>query len=254
MVSTTSPSGTKTFRQIYKKLYGHFGPQDWWPGDTVCEIIVGAILTQNTNWQNVEKAISNLKKENLLSIRKLRDFPPAHLARLIRPSGYFNIKTQRLKNFCRFVCEQYGGSLRKMGGVPLETLRPQLLGINGIGPETADSILLYGFRKPVFVVDAYTQRFLRRHNLIRKKDDYHAVQQLFEKNLKKDTGLFNEYHALIVSLGKHFCKPSPKCEECPLKEVHYSLEHRCRACFRSFLPDEKPSRNKICRDPACLSR
>lgn len=245
-------SAALSLNRIYDRLYQHFGPQDWWPGDTVCEIVVGAILTQNTNWQNVEKALANLKKEKLLSVRKLQALPASRLAALIRPSGYFNIKARRLKNFCDFVCGEYGGSLRKMSKAPLEKLRPQLLSVNGIGPETADSILLYAFHKPVFVIDAYTKRFLSRHNLIHKDDDYHTVQRLFEGGLKRDARLFNEYHALIVALGKDFCKPSPRCEECPLRDVHYSLERRCRACFRSFLPRERPSRKKVCRDSVCL--
>jgi len=253
MSAALSPRSPKTFRKIYDRLYDCFGPQNWWPGDTVCEIVVGAVLTQNTNWQNVEKAIFHLRKNKLLSVKKLRALPASRLAALIKPSGYFNIKARRLKNLCDFVCAEYQGSLREMAKAPLETLRPQLLGINGIGPETADSILLYGFHKPVFVVDAYTKRFLRRHNLIRENEDYHAVQRLFESNLKKDARLFNEYHALIVILGKHFCRPSPKCESCPLRDVHYSLERRCRACFRSFLPEERPGRRTVCRAPACLA-
>ncbi|MEK6567532.1 MAG: endonuclease III domain-containing protein [Candidatus Omnitrophota bacterium] len=203
---------------IYDKLYRHFGPQSWWPGETPFEVIVGAILTQNTNWQNVSRAIDNLKKAKVLTPQKLHSLPIVKLAQLIRPSGYFNIKAKRLKEFLNFLFNNYGGSLKKMFGRPLEDLRKEILSVKGIGPETADSILLYAGGLPVFVVDAYTKRIFSRQKLLSEEADYHTVQQIFVENLKKDVRLYNEYHALIVRLGKDFCKKTnPKCQICPIK-------------------------------------
>lgn len=203
---------------IYDRLYRYFGPQHWWPGETPFEIIVGAILTQNTSWQNVARAIDNLKKAMVLTPEKLHSLPLDKLARLIRPSGYFNIKATRLKEFLKFLFKNYGGSLKKMFSRPLEDLRKEILSIKGIGPETADSILLYAGGFPVFVVDAYTKRIFSRQKLLSEEAEYHQVQELFSRNLKKDVQLYNEYHALIVRLGKDFCrKTNPKCETCPIK-------------------------------------
>lgn len=203
---------------IYDKLYRHFGPQSWWPGDTPFEVIVGAILTQNTNWQNVSRAIDNLKEAKVLTPQKLYSLPIAKLAQLIRPSGYFNIKAKRLKEFLNFLFENYEGNLKKMFGRPLEDLRKEILSVKGIGPETADSILLYAGGLPIFVVDAYTKRIFSRQKLLSEEADYHTVQKIFTENLKKDVQLFNEYHALIVRLGKDFCKKTkPKCEICPIR-------------------------------------
>jgi len=213
----TPPSAQLT--RIYKSLLQHFGPQHWWPGETRFEIIVGAILTQNTNWENVTKAIRNLKGSGLLTPLAMRKVSRARLAQKIRPSGYYNIKARRLKHFVGFLFSQYQGSLRKMAGVPWETLRPKLLAVNGIGPETADSILLYAFGKPVFVVDAYTKRFLSRHKRLSSENDYHDIQAFFMRHLKRDTRLFNEYHALLVRLGKDYCRPVPRCILCPLREL-----------------------------------
>ncbi len=165
----------------------------------------------------MEKAINNLKDKNYLSPGSLRSLPPSRLASLIKPAGYFNIKTKRLKHFMAFFYEEYQGNLRKMAKEDLSVLRRKLLGVNGIGPETADSILLYAVDKPVFVVDAYTRRILSRHNIINHKMDYHEVQDIFMNSLDHDVALFNEYHALIVQIGKIFCRPKPQCEECPLK-------------------------------------
>ena len=220
------------FLTVYEKLFQSFGPQHWWPGDTQTEIIVGAVLTQNTNWGNVEKALGNLRKQNLLDVAKIHKISQERLARLIKPAGYFNVKARRLKNLIKFIIGRYQGDLKLMARTPLGDLRKELLGVNGVGPETADSILLYAFNKPVFVVDAYTKRFLYRHNLIDPQDSYHTVQELFTANLKSDRKFFNEYHALIVRLGKDFCKPTPRCEQCPLKDFHYSIERRCAHCFR----------------------
>jgi endonuclease-3 related protein len=203
--------------QIYQKLYAYFGPQYWWPGDAPFEVMVGAILTQNTNWLNAEKAINNIKKEKLLSADKLYKLPQPKLAKLIIPAGYYNIKAKRLKEFLKFFFQHYQGKVKKMLGKDLSTLRQQLLIVKGIGPETADSILLYALDKPIFVIDAYTRRIFSRHRLVKEGASYDEVQNLFMRNLRKDVGLFNEYHALLVKLGKEFClKNKPKCEKCPL--------------------------------------
>jgi endonuclease-3 related protein len=202
----------------YKKLYAHFGPQYWWPGGTGFEVMVGAILTQNTNWQNVEKAIGNLKRKKVLNFRSLNRLSGKKLAKFIRPAGYYNVKAERLKFFLRFLAESYEGSLRKMMQEDAAVLREKLLNVKGIGKETADSILLYALNKPVFVIDAYTKRVLSRHGLLKHEAGYDEAQELFTKNLKQDAGLFNEFHALLVRLGKEFClKKRPRCEECPLK-------------------------------------
>ena len=203
-------------------LFKRFGPQDWWPGDTPFEVIVGAILTQNTNWTNVEKAITNLKNAKVLTPDKLHLLDIKKLAELIRPAGYFNIKAKRLKNFLDWFFENYSGELKNLENVPTAELRQQLLSVKGIGPETADSILLYALNRLVFVVDAYTARICSRHHLIDEGSDYHQIQEILESDLSSDISLFNEYHALIVHLGKDFCKPTPKCEECPLN----GLPHR----------------------------
>ncbi|MBN1527325.1 MAG: endonuclease III domain-containing protein [Candidatus Omnitrophica bacterium] len=207
----------KTLLDIYERLYSHYGPQEWWPGRTRFEVIVGAILTQNTAWTNVEKAIANIRKARLLSPAALRKIPHKDLARLIRPAGYYNIKAKRLKNFIRYLFSNYAGSLNRASRRPTEDLRKELLAVNGIGPETCDSILLYAFEKPVFVVDAYTKRIFSRHHLFGEKADYHDAQTFFMDALAHDPAMFNEYHALIVALGKEFCRKRPRCGACPLK-------------------------------------
>lgn len=205
-------------RSFYKKLLKEFGPQKWWPADTPFEVAVSAILTQSTNWKNVEKAIENLKVHRLLSPGKLYRLPERQLAAFIRPAGYYNIKAGRLKNFLKFLFSCYQGKMQAMQSVPFKKLRKELLGIKGIGQETADSILLYALNKPIFVIDAYTRRLLLRHALASTTDDYDCLQNLFMSNLKNDVLLFNEYHALIVRLGKEYClKNNPRCQECPLK-------------------------------------
>lgn len=209
----------KKTRIIYDVLFRSFGRQFWWPGETPFEIAVGAILTQNTNWGNVERAITNLKAAKVLSAGGLRKISVRRLAKLIRPSGYFNIKAERLKNFIGFLFAEYSGSLKKMGRDPLPQLRQRLLTVNGIGPETADSILLYALNKPIFVVDAYTRRFLSRHRLIRVDAPYDDIQGFFMQRLKPNVPLYNEYHALIVRLGKDFCRPHPDCRSCPLLQA-----------------------------------
>ncbi len=203
--------------QIYDKLYKEFGPRHWWPADSDFEIIIGAILTQNTSWVNVEKAIANLKKRNLLNPKKLYKINTKILAQLIKPSGYYNIKAKRLKSFAEFLFKNYNGSLKNMFSRPWQELRSQLLEVNGIGPETADSILLYAGNKPVFVVDAYTKRIFSRHNFVDPAAKYGELQHIFMKNLPHDHKIFNEYHALIVELGKNICKKKPGCRICPIR-------------------------------------
>ena len=208
----------KALIAIFKALFTAYGPQHWWPGDTPFEVMAGAVLTQNTAWSNVEKAVANLKQDGLLSLSRLHNAPGRRLASLIRPSGYFNIKARRLKNLTTFVVSRYRGSLRRMFADDPQELRRKLLGVNGIGPETADSILLYAANMPYFVVDAYTRRIFSRHGFISGKADYHEVQQLFMNNLTADVRLYNEYHALIVRVGKECCgKSRPLCTGCPLE-------------------------------------
>ena len=205
---------------IYDRLFKSFGKQHWWPGDTDFEIIVGAILTQNTNWGNVEKAIKNLKEAKVFTPRKLYEIDIQELAELIRPSGYFNVKAKRLKHFIEWLFLKYNGSLPKMFKQDCVTLREELLSINGIGRETADSILLYAAQKPTFVIDAYTKRVLVRHELIPEEYEYEEMKAFFEENLPEDVSLYNEYHALLVRVGKYYCKPKEQCEECPLKDIN----------------------------------
>ncbi|OQX90021.1 MAG: endonuclease [candidate division Zixibacteria bacterium 4484_93] len=203
--------------KIYKRLLDYFGTQNWWPGETEEEIIIGAILTQNTNWRNVEKAISNLKNNGVLSIREIDKTDISTIAELIKPSGYFNQKAKKLKKLSSFLMEHYDGDMDKLKSVSTERLRSELLSINGIGAETADSILLYALERPVFVVDAYSFRLAIRHNLIWEDATYEELQELFTQNLPRDSSLYNEYHALIVQLGKSFCKrKNPICSSCPL--------------------------------------
>jgi endonuclease III related protein len=205
--------------RIYRKLFDAFGPQNWWPGETPFEVAVGAILTQNTNWANVEKAIKNLKTAGLLSPSALHSIPHQNLAELIRPAGYFNIKAIRLKNFMIFLMTNYNGSMEEMKKERSGTIRRKLLSVNGIGPETADSIILYALEKPVFVIDAYTKRIFSRHNILNDEDLYDEFQELFHSNLKKNSRLFNEYHALIVKLAKENCRTRPICSGCPLEGI-----------------------------------
>ena len=203
--------------KIYNSLYNYFGPLNWWPGDTPFEIMVGAILTQNTSWSNVEKAVNNLKKENLLEPRKLYHINQEKLAQLIKPSGYYNIKARRLKNFVNIFVNDFEGSAEKMFSGDGRELRKKLLNVNGIGPETADSILLYAGKKPFFVVDAYTKRIFSRHKLISKDSTYYQIQEFFSQNLDQDVKLFNEFHAQIVMLGKTICtSKNPDCAKCPI--------------------------------------
>jgi len=242
-------------RQYFETLYRAWGRQHWWPARTPFEVIVGAYLTQNTSWTNVEYALTNLRRERLLTASGIRRTSLAQLERLIRPAGYFRQKAQRLKTFVGFLDQRYGGSLARMFAEPTAKLREELLALNGVGPETADSISLYAGNHAVFVVDAYTRRILERHGLVSAKASYEEIRQMFEKALapiaeelavpknNADTAhpsipsgsshppsrmstasrtlvaqVFNEMHGLIVGVGKHYCKKSgPACEQCPLK-------------------------------------
>lgn len=202
---------------IYDALFSHYGPQHWWPGETPFEVMVGAVLTQNTNWGNVERAIANLRDADRLSPEAVDCMPEADLAGLIRPSGYYNIKAKRLKAFVRYFMERYDGDVEKMKRKDCSRLRREVLSVNGIGPETADSILLYALDCPTFVVDAYTKRIFSRHGFFPETADYHEVQKFFMDHLPKDARLYNEYHALIVKLAKDRCiKKAGKCELCVL--------------------------------------
>ncbi len=205
--------------EIYSRLYSHFGPQHWWPGETPFEVAVGAILTQNTNWGNVEKAISNLKKARKLNAVALHRLSEEKLSLLIRPAGYFNIKATRLKNFVSFLIEDYAGSMNRMKKEESLMIREKLLDVNGIGPETADSILLYALEKPVFVIDAYTKRVLSHHGIIAHGASYDSFQKLFHTNLENSVRLFNEYHALLVRVAKEHCRTKTICAACPLEGV-----------------------------------
>lgn len=214
------------FQKIYQTLYKELGPQKWWPGETPFEVVIGAILTQNTSWSNVEKSIKNLKKENLLTPDKLWEVEDEKLEELIRSSGYYRQKTKKIKNFLRFLQENYNGELMDLFKEGMEDLRRKLISVNGIGKETADSIILYAANKPIFVIDAYTRRIFNRLG-VTQEEDYDELQKLFQKNLPQDSRMFNEYHALIVHLGKNYCKKNPNCRECPLKtKCEYGMKKR----------------------------
>ncbi len=207
-------------QEIYQVLLHHFGPRNWWPADNAFEMIVGAVLTQNTAWKNVEKAIKNLKAYGPVTPENLKGLSEAALREAIRPAGYYNQKTKRLKNVLEVLFDQYEGCLEHFFALPTETLRERLLAISGIGPETADSILLYGASRPIFVIDTYTVRILSRHGLMEEEVSYFEAQERIMDNLPADEVLFNEFHALFVALGKDYCRPRPRCEGCPLE--HFS--------------------------------
>src|SRR3970040_656126 len=199
----------KHLLKIYHSFFERFGPQHWWPGETPFEVIIGAILTQNTSWKNVEKAINSLKASGHFTPKGLYDTPIDRLAQLIRSSGYFNIKAKRLKNFLSFLFNEYEGDLELMIKEDGPVLRHKLLNVNGMGPETTDSILLYAAEHPIFVIDAYTKRIFSRHGYIDADATYHQMQELFMKCIPQDTCLYNEYHALIVRVGKELCSTNP---------------------------------------------
>jgi endonuclease-3 related protein len=206
-----------SLEQLYEKLYSQYGPRNWWPADTRFEVIIGAILTQNTSWSNVEKAISNLKSANMLEPEKLKMVHIKTLEKAVHPSGYFRQKARRLKDFNNYLIDQYNGDLDKMFSRPLDELRKEMLQQKGIGPETADSILLYAGNKPIFVIDAYTRRLIGRLGLSDKLT-YEDLQVFFMENLPEDVQLFNEYHALIVVFVKNICRPKPVCDHCFLND------------------------------------
>ena len=211
-------AGRPPLETYFRALLRHFGPQGWWPAETPFEVMVGAILTQNTAWTNVEKAILNLKAGNLLDPRRLHETDAGTLALALRPAGYFNVKAARLKAFIAWFLERHGGDVEALKRVEPARLREELLEIKGIGRETADSILLYALDVPTFVVDAYTWRVLSRHGLVPEETEYGEMKELFEGNLPRDAKLYNEYHALLVAAGKEFCRPVPRCAKCPLRK------------------------------------
>lgn len=209
---------TSKFLEVYHLLYEHFGPQGWWPSESPFETMVGAVLAQNTNWQNVAKAIENLKDAGMLQYDNLALCGAEEIARYIRPAGYYNLKAQRLRNLLNMIAQHYQGQLDRFFGDSLAVAREKLLEVKGVGPETADSILLYSCGHPIFVVDMYTHRVFSRHNLVAEETDYHAMQSLFMGHLPPDPVLFNEFHALVVRVAATFCKKSsPRCEHCPLR-------------------------------------
>lgn len=210
--------------KIYEKLYGRFGPRHWWPAETPFEVMVGAVLTQNTSWANVEKAICNLKGRGLLGPERLNSIPLSRLAEFIRPSGYYNIKAKRLKSLVSFLMRDFKGDIALMRRLEMEALRKELLRVHGIGPETCDSIMLYALNKPVFVIDAYTKRIFSRCGLAKEDVTYDGLQRLFTEALPRSVKLYNEYHALIVQLGKEVCRKRPKCNLCPINKLCYNAK------------------------------
>jgi endonuclease-3 related protein len=209
-----------TIRQVYRRLLKHHGNQHWWPADSPFEVMVGAILTQNTAWLNVEKAIDNLKAADCLDPQQIVARPHDELAELLRPSGYFNIKTRRLQAFCQWLLDEGGEHRLREHDTVL--MRDKLLSVYGIGPETADDMVLYAFGRPVFVIDAYTRRLFSRLGIVSGDETYESLRRTFESRLDGDADLYNEYHALIVLHGKDICKVKPRCESCCLAEkCHY---------------------------------
>jgi endonuclease-3 related protein len=206
-------------RKLYERLLRHFGHAGWWPGETAFEVCLGAILVQNTSWKNVERAILGLRRRGLLSWARLSSLPPSRLAPLVRASGTFRVKARRVRAFLDFLGREYGGRVEAMRSEEPGRLRQQLLGVPGIGPETADSIILYAVGRPVFVVDAYTRRIFARLGWIGGREPYEEIQRLFTDRLPTDAALYNDFHAQIVSLGKDVCRPVPRCGECPLDDL-----------------------------------
>jgi len=216
----TGEENSNLFLRVYDRLYAHYGPQYWWPGESNLEIMVGAVLTQNTNWTNVEKALANLKNSDQLSFSCLHNMPIEELAEYIRPAGYYNIKARRLKNLFQMIEDEYEGEITFLFEDSLDESRENLLRVKGVGPETADAILLYAAKKPAFVIDTYTHRVFSRHELVEEDTDYYSLQQEFLDSLPEDVALFNEFHALIVAVAKEFCKKKkPRCSNCPLQRV-----------------------------------
>lgn len=213
------PVDSALLMEVYDAMFDAVGPRGWWPGRTRFEVIVGAILTQNTAWGNVERAIRNLRRERALNPKAMLEMSEERLAELVVPAGYFRVKARRLKNFIRFLDSNYGCSLNHLFRLPAAALREELLGVNGVGPETADSIVLYAAGRPVFVIDAYTRRVFSRHGWCAPDAAYDELQALFADRLPADAQLFNEYHALLVYVGNNYCRPrAPLCSECPLED------------------------------------
>ena len=211
---TRAPTAARSLRRLYDALQALYGEQPWWPADSPFEIMVGAVLTQNAAWSNVEKAIERLKVAGLMSLPALLDTTHEQLADTIRPSGYYNIKARRLRNLCLFL--DRAGGLEAFAARSLDDQRAALLGVNGVGPETADDILLYALDRPVFVIDTYTRRLLRRYGLARGDEDYERLRALFEQAIEQDVYLYQQYHALIVMHAKETCRKSPQCARCAL--------------------------------------
>jgi endonuclease-3 related protein len=209
---------------IFQILLSTFGKRNWWPGETELEIIVGAILTQNTSWKNVEKTICNMKANDVLNIESLQSISYQELGEIIKSSGFYNQKANKLKQFIHVIHAKFNKSIGNLHNLDTDALRRILLSVSGIGPETADSILLYALNRPVFVVDAYTKRFLRNHKLYDGSWKYDDVQKYFMVNLPLDTYLFNEFHALIVCLCQNYCKKLPECVLCPLNQEQGSVQ------------------------------
>jgi endonuclease-3 related protein len=209
-----------TAMRYFHALKDHFGDLHWWPANSTVEVIIGAVLTQNTNWRNVEKAIGNLADRRCLDAAAILALPISELEQLLRPSGYFRIKTQRLRRVMEWYAQHTRTDRDALAKIPTPELRAELLAINGVGPETADSILLYALQRPIFVIDAYTRRIAQRHALLPddRCRDYHSLQQYFHQHVPAQVGTYNKYHALIVQTGKHFCGPRPQCTHCPLRE------------------------------------
>lgn len=206
-------------REVFERLLAAFGPQHWWPAETRLEVIVGAILTQNTAWRNVETAISRLKQQDLLKVDAMLEIPEQQLQELIRSSGYYNQKARRLKIFFEHIRTRWDGDLEGLLSLDLLPLREELLGINGIGPETADSIILYAAQQPSFVVDTYTHRVLSRHGWFAETYDYHRLRDYFMDYLQPNVYFFQEIHALLVRTGNEFCRRKPSCRDCPLRPL-----------------------------------
>ncbi len=212
------PATSETLATYYGTLLQHFGPQHWWPARTRLEVIVGAILTQNTSWRNVEVAVARLRRAGLLQHRALLNAPLSRLESCIRPAGYYRQKARTLKAFASFFEDQFGGSFHRLFHLPMGECRARLLSIKGFGPETADSVLLYAGKFPIFVVDAYTRRILSRHGLVPPDADYATTQAMVHQHLKPETKVYNEFHALLVETGKTYCRPQqPRCSSCPLR-------------------------------------
>jgi endonuclease-3 related protein len=208
---------TAPLRKYFEALLRRYGPQGWWPGETPFEVMVGAVLTQNTSWANVRRAVERLKERRLLDPFRLHAIDTGALARIIRPAGYFRVKARRLKNLVGWFVERWGADLERLRSLPPERLREELLAVHGVGPETADSILLYALGMPSFVVDAYTYRLLTRHGKAPEGASYGEMKELFERELPRNAALYNEFHALIVRVGKEHCRPVARCATCPLR-------------------------------------